>query len=137
MQKITTVAALKSAIQQLEYKQAKEWPVLKEQFLITYENLKPLNVLKNTFNELTTSPDVKKSLLDTTIGLTAGYLTKAVIIGVSRNPVKIILATFLQLGITNIVAKHPERLKLMASGIVNFFSKKIKSKSEDINECPV
>lgn len=137
MQKITTVAALKSAILQLEYKQAKEWPVLKEQFLITYENLKPLNVLKNTFKELTTSPDIKKGLLDTTIGLTAGYLTKAVIVGVSRNPAKIILATFLQLGITNIVARHPERIKLVASGIVNFFSKKIKSKSEDVNECPV
>ena len=124
IQKIKTVMDLKSAIEQLEYKQSAEWPLLKEQFLITYENLKPLNVLKKAFKEVSSTPDFKNDMLGATIGLTAGYLSKAIIVGVSHNPIKKLLGELLGVGISNIVSKNSDTIKLMAGKVVSFFSKK-------------
>ena len=124
MQKITTAAELKIAIQQLEYKQAKEWPLLKEQFLTTYEGIKPLNVIKSTFKEFRSSPDFKDNLLSTTMGLTAGYLSKLLIVGTSHNPIKKILGSILELGVSNVVSKNPDTIKSLVNNIIEFFNKK-------------
>ena len=124
IQKIKTVMDLKSAIEQLEYKQSAEWPLLKEQFLITYENLKPLNVLKKAFKEVTSTPVFTGDMLSTAIGLTAGYLSKSIVVGVSHNPIKKLLGELLGVGISNIVSKNSDTIKLMAGKAVSFFSKK-------------
>ena len=50
MEKITTTVQLKSEIQDLEYKQACEWILLKEQFQVTYQSLKPVNIIKSKAN---------------------------------------------------------------------------------------
>ncbi len=119
MQKITTAEELKNTIQQLEYKQALEWVLLKEQFLTTCESLKPLNVIKNTFKEFTTSPDIKNKILDTAIGLATGYLSKALMVGSSHNPLKKIVGAFLQIGISNVVSKNAETIKSFLKKIVD------------------
>ena len=124
MKKNTAVADLKMTIQQLEYKQAREWPLLKEQFLITYEGLKPLNVLKNAFKDVTSAPDFKDDLLGATIGVTAGFLSKALIIGVSHNPIKKLIGSLLEVGISNMVAKNSDTLKSVAGKVAAFFAKK-------------
>ena len=49
MQNITSTAGLKNAIQLLEAEQAVKGQLLKEQFYITYESLKPVNLLKKHF----------------------------------------------------------------------------------------
>ncbi|HEY6438123.1 MAG TPA: hypothetical protein VIY47_16145, partial [Ignavibacteriaceae bacterium] len=74
-------------------------------------SLKPLNLIKNTFKQATGSADLKENLLNTSVGLTAGYLSKIIFEGVSKNPLKKLLGSALMFGITNIVAKNPEPLK--------------------------
>ena len=123
MQKIKTVADLKTAIQQLEYKQANQLLSLKEQFHATHESLKPWNVFKNTFKEFTSSPDFKGTILSTTIGLATGYLSKSLVVGASHNPIKKLIGSFLQLAVTNGVSKNPEVVKSMVGNILSFFSK--------------
>jgi hypothetical protein len=122
--KITAAVDLKNAIQQLEHKQIREWLLLKEQFLITYDGLKPLNVLKNTLREAGISIDVKDSLLARTMGLTAGYLSRVLVVGASLSPVKGVIGMLLQAGISGAVSKNPHLVKLLGSKIRNFFSKK-------------
>jgi hypothetical protein len=124
MQKISNVTDLKIAIRQLEFKQANEWPMLKNQFHHTYESLKPLTVLKNTFKEFTTLPEVKDNIAGTLTGLTAGFLSKAFVTGASHHPVRKFLGTMLQLAITNMVSGNPETIKSVAGYIMNFFKKK-------------
>ena len=128
MQKITTAAELKIAIQQLEYKQAEEWPLLKEQFLLTYEGLKPLNLIKNTFREFTSSLAIKDNLW----GLTAGYLSKLLIIGASNNPIKKLLGALLELGISNIVSKNQDTIQSLVDKVIEFFNKN--KENENFNE---
>lgn len=136
MEKITTVAELKSAIQELENKQAQEWPLLKEQFRTTSESLKPLNLIKSAFKDVTASSGIKDTLLGATVGLTAGYLSKTLIVGASQNPFKKLLGDLLQLGVSTIVSKNPEAIKSLAEGLLNFVGKKEENNIEHSDESP-
>ncbi len=125
MQKITSIAELKNAIQELEYQQVNEWPALKEQFLETYENIKPINLIKNALSDLTTGPDLKGDLLNTTLSLAAGFISKKIAVGSTHNPLKQLLGTLLQMGVTSIVSKNAEGIKSTTMTIINnIFSKK-------------
>jgi hypothetical protein len=120
MEKITSEASLKAAILQLELKQAEERKVLKEQYLLAYESMKPINLIKTTFKEVTASPELKDEILNTSIGLATGYLSKMLFQGASHSPVRKLFGTVLMFGITNAVTKHPEVVKSVGKGVVNF-----------------
>ena len=98
MQKITTAAELKTAIKQLEAMQANELSLIKGEFLHVCDSLQPINLIKNSFKSIISSPDLKDNIIDTSIGLAAGLLSKAIIIGTSHNPIKKLLGTVLQAG---------------------------------------
>ena len=120
MGKITSEAGLKAAILQLELKQANERKVLKEQYLLAYESMKPINLVKSTFKEVTASPELKDEFLNASIGLATGYFSKMLFQGASHSPVRKLFGTILMFGITNAVTNHPEVVKSVGKGIVNF-----------------
>ena len=125
MKKITSITELKEAIFLLEIKQKNEAHLLKEQLMITYESFKPVNLIKNSINELITSPELKENILKTTLSLAAGYLSKKVVVGSTHNPLKQLLGTILQLGVTNIVSKNSDGIKSAFLYLINnFLSKK-------------
>jgi hypothetical protein len=111
MKKINQSDVLNETIILLENKQAEELFFLKHQFQLTYQSLKPLNILKSAFSEMTTSPDLKGNLISNAIGMSTGYLTKKVLLGLTHNPIKRILGTLLQFVITNVVTRHSDTLK--------------------------
>lgn len=57
MQKVTKQTDLKIMIAKLEVKQLQESTNLRAEVLNTYEKLKPLNVIKNTFKETLATTD--------------------------------------------------------------------------------
>jgi hypothetical protein len=125
MQKITSIIELRESIALLEIKQSVEGELLKEQFKETYESIKPINLIKNTLKELTSAPDLKGDLLNASLSLAAGYLSKKVAIGSTDNPFKQILGTLLQMGVTSIVAKNADGIKSSTMNILNkLFTKK-------------
>lgn len=116
MRQITTLIELREEIALLETTQLSNRIALKEQFKITYDSLRPLNLIKSTFKELTSAPDFKSDFLNSTLGIGAGYLSRKIIVGASHNPIKKLLGTLLQVGITSIVAKNGDGIK---SGVLN------------------
>jgi hypothetical protein len=125
MEKIKTIEELNDAIRILELKQKFEEKLLKEQLKLTVENLKPVNLIKTTIHDLTTSPGFKNNLLDTTISMLAGFLSKKIVVGNTHNPIKQILGTVLQMGITSIVSKNTNEIKSATSNLIkNFIIKK-------------
>lgn len=127
MDKITNVQELNSAILKLENKQAEEAILLKEQFNLTYESLKPINLVRTTLKELVTAPDLKEDLLKTSISIASGYFSKKLAVGSSDNPFKQILGSFLQMGVTNLVSKNADGIKTKFTDILNvIFTKKSK-----------
>lgn len=125
MNQINYISDLKAAIHLLEIKQANEKQLLREQLKITAESLKPVNLVKHTLSELTTSPEIKESLLSTVIGLATGYLSKKIIIGSTHNPIKQFLGYILQLGVTGVASKNADDIKSVISGLIGkIFRKK-------------
>ena len=124
MQTITSQVGLKEAIKELENKQSVEGQLLKEQFNITYATVKPVNLIK-TLSEVVSSPDIIASLVSATVGLTAGFFSKRLFIGASGNLVKKVFGSMLLFGVTKIIARRPEVVKLFGKRIVqHVFSKK-------------
>lgn len=119
MQNITTVNELRDAIKELEDKQAEEWPLLKEQFFNTYESFKPINVLKHTLKEAISAPDLKANIINTTIGLTTGFVAKKALIGKTYNPLKKLLGVVLEMTVANKIAKHADKIKLMGNIVLS------------------
>ena len=127
MEKITNITELNAAILLLENKQYEEELLLKEQFKITYESLKPLNFIRSTFKELVTAPDFKEDLFNTSISLAVGYFSKKLAVGSTNNPFKQILGSFLQMGVTSIVSKNSDNIRTKFMDIVSIlFQKKEK-----------
>ncbi len=126
MDKITSLTELNQAILLLEAKQTLEGCMLKEQFKITYESLRPINLIKSTFNDITTAPDFKEGLLNTSLSLVAGYLSKKLAIGSTNNPFKQVLGTILQMGVTSIVSKNSDEIKSGAQKIISMIFTKRK-----------
>lgn len=112
---------LNEAIFLLENKRADELILLKEQLHLVHETLKPINIIKRTFHEVTTSPEIKNNFINNTIGLVTGYLTKKVIFGGSHNPLKKLFGAFLQFAVTNIISKHSDGIKSVGENILNQF----------------
>jgi hypothetical protein len=125
MKKITSVVELKEAISLLEIKRDKEEQLLKEQLKTTYENLKPINLIKNKFNELISAPDLKANVLKSVLSVAAGYLTNKVAVGSTHNPLKKLLGVLLQMGVTSLVASNADEIKKTATDLINtFFNEK-------------
>ena len=111
MEQIRSVAELKASISSLEIKHVHDGQLLKNRFRDVSENLHPLNLIKNTFHQLISTADAKDNLIDTTLGLTAGYLSKKIAIGSTHNPFKQLLGLFLEIGVMNFVSKHNEGIQ--------------------------
>lgn len=136
MENINNLADLRSAIQSLENRETVELLLLKEELLLTLDALKPLHVLKAAISEFTSSPDFKNNFVGTTLGLTVGYISKTLLFGTSFNPVKQLIADYLELGIANIVAKNQDVLKSVASRALDFFTKKKTTTTENYEAFP-
>jgi hypothetical protein len=109
MNNINHTETLQEAIQLLKMQQAGQLDQLKEQYRHTYEHLKPINILKRSFNMLTSKADFKGSVLSNIVGIGTGYLTKKVLLGSTPNIFKKVLGTLVQLAITNVVTKKTEK----------------------------
>lgn len=125
MQKITTSEGLKSAIQQLEYNQANEWPLLREQFITAYESFKPINIIKDTIKQAVTSPDIKANIVNAAIGLTSGFVAKKVFVAnVKDHPFQKLLGIILEMLVVNKVANNADEIKAIGNVILKKAIKK-------------
>lgn len=105
MKKINETDLLDQTIFALKIKQTEDLDSLKGQFHAIYESIKPINFIKNTFNDLAHSPHIKSNLISNIIGLSTGYLSKKLLLGNNHNPIKRILGTLFQFVVTNVVSK--------------------------------
>jgi hypothetical protein len=124
MQKIASVAELKNAIQLLEVEQADKGQLLKEEFFLTYESLKPVNLIRRTVDDIASSPYLIDNILGAGMGLVSGFLSKKIFIGASGNKLRHLIGHVLQFGVTNFVALHPGAIKTIGWSIIQHFVRK-------------
>ncbi|WP_309614840.1 hypothetical protein [Flavobacterium sp.] len=114
----------------VEHKRATDLMLLKAQFHLAYESVKPVNLVKNLFHNVTTSPDIKNNIIGTAIGLGTGFLSKRLLIGNSLQPFKRGLGTLIQFAVTNLVAKKAQHLQSIGKILLNVFSKSEKDRKD-------
>lgn len=132
MERITTIADLNLSILILAKKQAQESLELKELCKETFESIKPVNVIKSTIKNLLSAPDLKQDILYTSINIAAAYVSKIMIIGSTKNPLKQFFGNFIQKGVTKIFADNAVWLKPMIALTISFLSKQ--SSNSNIQE---
>jgi hypothetical protein len=118
MQHITSPARLKNAIRLLETEQAIQGQLLKEQFCLTIQSLKPVNLLKSKWNNIVSSPHLIENILGIALSIATGYLIKKLVVGTSGKIVRKLIGSVLQIGVTNLVVQHPEAIKSFSRFIV-------------------
>ena len=117
MYTINSVAVLKEAIIDLEFKKKRQASIIKEQFDIMKENLKPANIIRNTIDEVRSSSMLRSNIFGALLGIGAGYFSNRLVAGTTGKPFRRILGNVLQLGITALVAK-PNLLQTIGQTIV-------------------
>lgn len=126
MKTISETDSLDKLILSMEKKNTEDLLLLRDQFHVTYESLKPLNLVKNVFHDITTSPEIKNNVVSNVIGLGTGIATKKLLMGNSHNPIKKVLGTVLEFAVANLVSKHSDGIKTIGSSLLGrmFKSKK-------------
>jgi hypothetical protein len=132
MKKPSSTVRLYEVIQLLEAERAIKGQVLKEQFLVTYESLKPINLIKSTLKEIAASPILGDNVLGSVMGLATGYLSKKIVMGGSANIFRKLLGSVLQFGVANTVSRHPEAIRLIGQYIMQYIRRKKEKNPEEL-----
>jgi hypothetical protein len=112
MRKKDASDSLKEAIFLLETKQVEEGRLLREQLFVFQDKLKPVHLVKNIFNDITSSLEVKNSLINNLLGVLSGYLTSKAFLGSKPSLFRKMVAIILEYGVAAVVAKYAETIKI-------------------------
>ncbi len=80
----------------LKEKQELEWQLLKSQYKLTRESLKPINLIKNAFLNKVVTTSLKGNLINMGLGLTTNYLIDKMESKPSDNRIKKVINSVLK-----------------------------------------
>jgi hypothetical protein len=126
MQNIISSAGLKDAIKLLEAEQEIKAQLLKEQLYLTYESLKPVNLIRHTLKEISSSPYLIDNISGTAMGLLSGFLSRKIFVGKSGNLIRKLIGSILQFGVTNVVAQNSDVIKSIGQALLQHYFRKKK-----------
>lgn len=123
---IKNASDLEAAIIRLKHKKDLQTDQVKNQFNEAVDSLKPINLLKSSLNKVVHSPGLVEKIINATVGLGAGVLSKKLLIGKSTGIVKKILGTALEFGVAGLISKNSSAIKTGGAGFLSkiFSSKK-------------
>ena len=135
--KQSAVEQLRESINLLEVRQKEQGVELKNQFSVSYESLKPINLLRSSIRDLSNSTELKNHLAESILSILSGYLAQRVIIRSSKNPFRRIMGAFIQMGTTSLMAKNIDFLKdlllIQIDRVTGFFeNRKIQQEQEEL-----
>ncbi|WP_353483363.1 hypothetical protein [Haliscomenobacter sp.] len=117
MHKINSDSELRAAITALEYRQVTEGKMLKAEFNLAYESIKPINFIRNTVKEINRSSELKTDLLTLAVGVGVGYLSKILFKRVTHQPLKKLLGAALLFGVSKLISRHDTYLMIESTPV--------------------
>lgn len=100
---VTPSVSLQSRIQQLEELQKKQVDELKASAGLLLHSLSPVQLLKSTLKEVSSTPNLKSNILNTAMGIGAGFIGRKLYGGKSNSIIRKIAGPAIQFFITNFV----------------------------------
>jgi len=111
--------SLKAAIVQLKEKEYRERQELTRNFHELTESLKPINLIKSTFHNVTSAPGFGGNLFNTALSLGTGVLSKKLLIGSSNSIIKKVAGYAVKAGVTGIVASKANKIKYVGLNLIS------------------
>lgn len=106
MQSISTGQELKNRIEALEQKAREQELRLKKNFNRAYDSIKPQNLIRNVFSDAIDEPDIRHNLVNTTVGLISGFISRKIIVGSTAGIFRKLAGTAIQYGITKYISNN-------------------------------
>lgn len=131
MEKRYTVESLREEIKALEIKQDSDEKEFRQQLRETYENLKPVNILKNIVKDFYSTENLMNELVSTAVSVTSGFISKKLVIGRSKNQFLRLIGLAVQLGITSLVSKKIDVLKEAALQFISRFTEAAQAETQE------
>lgn len=110
---------LRQKIKMLEKKQAFELQGLHQALKNAYENLRIKDLVKTGVSEVIDKTEIKDKVVNNTVGATAGFLAKRILLGSNLGPVKGLLGLALQLGVSSVVSNNMDNIKAFGKKLIN------------------
>lgn len=123
--------SLKETIRILEIRQEEQKVVLNKQLRHTFESLKPINLLKSTFREFTSDLEHKSNnVMETILPMVTNLLTAKMLSKKKKGGFFRIFATFVQMGVTNLTAKHSHTIMQ----VLTEFWERLTTRAKDVTD---
>jgi hypothetical protein len=98
-----------------------------------YLSFKPMNIIKSLINVSKDSSEVKDSVINTTVGISSGFMAKKAFELLSSGPLSKLIGSGIMIGVSNLMSKHPEYIQTALGKLVHVFQKKPNPNSSEIN----
>lgn len=103
---INNTATLQKAIDELQIECNEKKRLLQGQFNDVVESFKPHNLLKSAVKDITDTPGIAKTAIETSIAIGAGVLSKKLIVGSSTNMFKKMLGGIAEFTVANGISNN-------------------------------
>ena len=125
MTEITNIDQLQARVQELERDQDIQWKQLKDNAKEQYENIKPINLIKNAFSGLTDSIDNESDILKEGAALASGLIANAIMSGSKNKPMKRWITLALFSAATYLISRYQDEIIEAGHNVMEFVTKKV------------
>ncbi|HSF88502.1 MAG TPA: hypothetical protein VLA46_03740 [Saprospiraceae bacterium] len=132
MTEITTIDQLQARVQELERDQDIQWKQLKDNVKQQYENIKPINLIKNAFSGLTDSIDNESDILKEGAALASGLIANAIMSGSKNKPMKRWVTLALFSAATYLITRYQDEIIAAGHNVMEFVAKKVDQFKENM-----
>ncbi len=125
MTEITNIDQLQARVQELERDQDIQWKQLKDNVKEQYENIKPINLIKNAFSGLTDNIDSESDILKEGAALASGLIANAIMSGSKNKPMKRWVTLALFSAATYLITRYQDEIIAAGHNVMEFVTKKV------------
>jgi hypothetical protein len=125
MNEIINVDLLRARILELENDQDTQWKQLKDNVKQQYENIKPINLIKNAFSNITDSIDNENDILKEGAALASGLIANAIMSGTKNKLMKRWVTLALFSAATYLISKYQDEIIEAGHNVMEFVTKKV------------
>ena len=124
---IDTIDQLRARVQVLEQQKAAEWKVMKARVNDQYDRLKPANLIKNAFGDLSDNLNLNQDgdILREGAALASGMIVNAIMSGSKNKALKKWLSIALFSVATYFITRHRDDIVNAGNKVVNFITDKL------------
>lgn len=111
MEHINSSAELQIRIGLLQAQALEERIALKQEITEIVTNINPIKLITHGLKEIITSEEMKEGLFSLTMGMSAGYVAKKIVIGNSENAIQYIAGNVVGMVVSKNVAMHSDQIR--------------------------